>query len=57
MPISVNAECLALSQKEFGKIAYAVVHEAFAVHELLGPLFDEKVYPKLAGDDLFVLNS
>jgi GxxExxY protein len=44
MPISVDAKLMRLSQTEFGKIAYRVMHEVFAVHAKLGRLFDEQVY-------------
>lgn len=44
MPISVNAELVKLSQREFGNVAYDVVRHAFDVQRELGRLFDEKVY-------------
>jgi len=44
MPISVNADLVRLSQREFGEIAYRVMGEAFGIHRDLGTLFDEKVY-------------
>lgn len=44
MPIKIDGELIKLTQKEFGEIAYKVVHEAFAIYGELGALFDEAVY-------------
>jgi len=41
MPVSVNMDLVRMSQKEFGKIAYRVMREAFAMHGELGRLLNE----------------
>ena len=44
MPIHVHAEIRHLDQDEFGRIAYAVMDHAFAVHDKMGRFFDEDIY-------------
>jgi GxxExxY protein len=44
MPITVQADVKEMLQKDFSAIAYEVVHEAFALHRELGPLFSERAY-------------
>jgi GxxExxY protein len=44
MPITVNMELEEISQDAFGKIAYEVMSEVFALHRSMGCLFKEHVY-------------
>ncbi len=44
MPIEIDVPLHAVSQSEFGKVAYEVVGHAFAIHKQLGRNFDESVY-------------
>lgn len=44
MPISTVVPLRHFCQDEFGKVAYEVVHHAFAVHDSLGRIFHESVY-------------
>ncbi len=46
MPVSVNMDIVRMSQEEFGKIAYRVMREVFALHTELGRLIDEQVCQK-----------
>lgn len=44
MPVEVLGEIRALTQQEFGAIAYEVVEAAFSIQNEMGRLFDEDVY-------------
>jgi GxxExxY protein len=44
MAITVKADLVRMTQREFGTLAYEVMHEIFLLHNELGSLFDEKVY-------------
>jgi GxxExxY protein len=44
MPILVGSPICHMSQEEFGKSAYDVMEQAFAVHNEMGRFFDEMIY-------------
>lgn len=46
MPIIPSIETLPISQAEFAKIAFDVMHHVFAIHNEYGRFFDEIVYKK-----------
>jgi GxxExxY protein len=57
MPITTSIPVSPVSQEVFGKIAYEVVREAFAMHSEFGRFFDEIIYKRelarrMAGVDL-----
>jgi GxxExxY protein len=44
LPVHVHADICPLDQEEFGRIAYEVMEQVFAVHHELGRFFDEAIY-------------
>lgn len=44
MPVVFNTEIRPLSQAEFGRVAYSVINQVFALHQDLGRFFDEDIY-------------
>jgi GxxExxY protein len=44
MPVHVDADIRRLDQQEFGRIAYDVMEQVFAVHNEMGRFFDEAIY-------------
>jgi GxxExxY protein len=46
MPVTVNADLVALEQDVFARVAFDVMREVFSLHQQLGGLFDEGVYQR-----------
>lgn len=46
MPITTSIPIHAITQQEFGGVAYEVMQHLFAVHHEFGRLFDEIVYKR-----------
>jgi GxxExxY protein len=44
MPISIDGPIRAMTQDEFGAVAFDVMRHAFAIHNEMGRFFDEEVY-------------
>lgn len=52
MPISVNAPLRQISQDEFRDISYEIMRRVFAVHNELGPFFDESIYQSVIESEI-----